>query len=100
MTLFQASSEALQEVADLFRTQADSLDEVFQQFASVAEDMRGNSWIGQGADKFFMEFDDELIPEAEKLMQNLDNTAAGIDKIVQTIEDGIQLILSRAKAPF
>jgi WXG100 family type VII secretion target len=100
MTPFQASSEALQEVAELFRTHADSLDAVLQKFTSVAEDIRGQAWIGLGADKFFSEYDDQLVPEAEKLMQNLENTAAGIDSIVKTIEDGIQLILSRAKSPF
>jgi WXG100 family type VII secretion target len=99
MALFQANSDTLKEVADLFRNQSELMREALQNFTSVAEDMRGYGWIGLGADTFYDQYDTELVPEAEKLIQNLENAAAGVDSIVNTIEDGIQLILAKAKAP-
>lgn len=99
MALFQANSEVLQEVAKLFREQADEMSDAFQNFASIAEDVRGNAWIGLGADTFFDQFDSELTPEANRLLQNLEAAAGGIDRVVGTIEDGISRILAAAKSP-
>lgn len=99
MDLFQADSETLQEVAQLFRQQADALGDALEGFVAVAENMRGHSWIGLGADKFFDEMDTLLVPEAKQTVERLMNSADGIDKIAQTIEDGISRILSVARAP-
>jgi WXG100 family type VII secretion target len=99
MDLFQADSDTLQEVAQLFRQQADALGEALESFVAVAENMRGHGWIGLGADKFFDEMDTLMVPEAKKTVDNLLGSADGIDKVAQTIEDGISRILSVAKAP-
>jgi WXG100 family type VII secretion target len=99
MDLFQADSEVLQEVAQMFRQQADALGDALEGFVAVAENMRGNSWIGLGADRFFEEMDSLLVPDAKQTVENLLNSADGIDKVAQTIEDGISRILSVAKAP-
>lgn len=99
MDLFQANSEVLQEVSQLFRQQADALNEALESFMATAEDMRGHGWLGLGAEAFYDEFDTLLVPEAKKIMENLQGSAERVDKIAQVIEDGIARILSVAKAP-
>ncbi|MCD4686784.1 MAG: WXG100 family type VII secretion target [Anaerolineae bacterium] len=99
MDLFQANSEVLQEVSQLFRQQADALGESLERFMATAENMRGHAWIGLGAEAFFDELDTLLAPEARKIVENLLTSADGVDKVAQTIEDGIARILSVAKSP-
>ena len=99
MDLFQANSEVLQEVAQMFTQQADALRETLQRFTATAEDIRDHAWIGLGANTFFDEFDTVLVPQAEQIITNLESSAEKINKVAQTIEDGISHILAMAKAP-
>jgi WXG100 family type VII secretion target len=99
MDLFQANSEVLQEVAQMFTQQADALRETLQRFTATAEDIRDHAWIGLGANTFFDEFDTVLVPQAEQIITNLESSAERINKVAQTIEDGISHILAMAKAP-
>src|SRR5512133_2469697 len=98
MDLFQADSEALQEVVQIFQGEAESLQQAFQNFQSVAENIRGYDWIGLGADTFFDEFDSELVPDANKLVGNLEMVAERINRVSTQLEDGIAHILSVARA--
>jgi WXG100 family type VII secretion target len=99
MDLFQANSEVLQEVAQMFTEQADALREALQQFTTTADDIRDHAWIGLGANTFFDEFDTVLVPQAKQVITNLEKSAEGINKVAQAIEDGIAHILAVAKAP-
>ncbi len=99
MDLFQADSEALQEVVQIFQAEMEYLEQSLQSFQGVAENIRGYGWIGLGAEKFFDEYNSELVPQANKIIQKLEGITNQVAKVARLIETVTDRILSVAKSP-
>jgi len=96
--MFQADSEQLEKMAQIFYEQSDVLREIMQALNAAADSLRGGAWIGLGANKFFDMFDSSIIPNLQKGIDGMETSGEQANKIAQHINEGVEYILSKTRA--
>jgi WXG100 family type VII secretion target len=95
--MFQADSEKLEQIAQLFYAQADAVRDMIQLLSAKADVLRGGAWIGLGADTFFDLLDSQVFPNLQKGIDGLETSGDQAKKIAQHIDEGIEYILSKTR---
>lgn len=97
MPMFQADSDQLQKMAQIFYEQADVLKEIMQALSAAADNLRGGAWIGLGATKFFDVFDSSVVPNLQKGIDGMETSGEQANKIAQHVNEGVEFILSKTR---
>jgi WXG100 family type VII secretion target len=74
--------EMMKKWQNSFKGQEAATQQSIQKISKVVEQLRGNDWIGEGANKFFSDMDSTYIPA----MKRLQNAMAEGDKVSKEIE--------------
>ena len=78
----QINYELLQAHVKKFQAEADAVNQVLTQTKSRVEQLHGNGWIGQGADKFFDEMENLVMPSMARLVQSLHESANAANNVM------------------
>ncbi|MEW5987100.1 MAG: WXG100 family type VII secretion target [Chloroflexota bacterium] len=81
----QATYEELDSVAKLFAQQADAIGKTLQSVQGAMDSLQGGGWIGRGADAFFAEMSDEVLPAVQRLGQALEQGGQTTQQISATV---------------
>ena len=68
-----------------FRSEAQEIDGMLKQTRGKVESLHNNQWVGQGADKFFNEMEQSVIPATGRLVDALNHAGDVAQKIADTI---------------
>jgi len=82
MQLVLVNYEMMKKWQNSFKGQEAATQQSIQKISKVVEQLRGNDWIGEGANKFFSDMDSTFIPA----MKRLQNAMAEGDKVSKEIE--------------
>lgn len=77
--------DQLSSIIKTFRTEAQDIDGLLKQTKGKVESLHDNQWVGQGADKFFNEMEQLVLPATGKLVGALGYAADTAQKIADTI---------------
>lgn len=67
----KADYDQLGQVASRFSNQSQAVEEMLRDLRSKLEKLENGGWIGEGADAFFAEMNDEVIPAVTRLIEAL-----------------------------
>jgi len=68
-----------------FRSEGQEIEGLLKQTKGKVESLHNNQWVGQGADKFFNEMEQSVIPATGRLVQALGHAGDVAQKIGDTI---------------
>ena len=80
-----ADYERLNQLANRFANQTQSLQNLIQDVASHMNNLEGE-WRGRGSDAFFAEMESEIIPASNRLIQAVENSEQTTRTIIQIME--------------
>lgn len=63
--------DQMQQVTTRFANQAQAIAEMLQQVRSSMQNLQNGGWIGRGANAFFTEMEEKVLPATERLQQRL-----------------------------
>jgi WXG100 family type VII secretion target len=79
--------DQLKEVQRSFTSQAEAVAKSTQHIRSVMDRLQGGDWIGEGAQKFYQEMNDQVIPTLNRLHKALEEAARATGTISQTMKN-------------
>src|SRR5258708_39182275 len=79
--------DQLKNVAGTFSKQADALNQMNQNLQSCVDTLQGGDWIGQGANAFFKEFSDTVMPTLKRLHNAMSESARITQQIAQVMKN-------------
>jgi len=68
-----------------FRSEAQEIEGLLKQTKGKVESLHNNQWVGQGADKFFGEMEQSVLPATVRLVGALGHAGDVAQKIADTI---------------
>ncbi|RMG74437.1 MAG: WXG100 family type VII secretion target [Chloroflexi bacterium] len=86
----QANYEQLEQAARQFIERAESISQMMQHIQSCINDLQQDGWWGQGADAFYSEMEDDVLPQVKRLQgafTQAGETAQQISQIMQEAEE-------------
>ncbi len=95
----RADYDQLKQVASTFGKNADSCKQTLQNIISNKETLQGGDWIGQGANAFYQEMDETVVPTLRRLINALDSaarSASQISSIMKNAEEEAANVLKDA----
>jgi WXG100 family type VII secretion target len=97
MPIFQADSDQLREIAQIFQEQADCIEDILRDLVLKTDNLRGYGWVGLGADAYYDLFDDRIKPSLESLIRFLEGSNTEAIKVAERVEEGEAHILSMTR---
>lgn len=73
--------EALNTVGNQFQQQAEQVQQIINLLTPKIEDLRGGGWIGKGANAFYLEMDDRVLPTLIALKRALEETQSTLNQV-------------------
>jgi len=86
----QADYDSLESIANQFSQQASQVEQLSHKIDSLVGSLEGGGWIGRGAQAFYNEMRDEVIPGVERLCQALEDGSSAIKQIANIISQAEQ----------
>jgi WXG100 family type VII secretion target len=86
----QANYESLGQISQTFIREAQGLDQLFQQVGRTFEGLRNGGWVGAGANAFFTEMSELVIPALRRLLSALDDASSATEKISNLFQQSEQ----------
>ncbi len=92
----RADYDQLEQVAGRFATQSQAIEQMMQQLRNSMEPLANGGWIGRGADAFFGEMNDLILPKCQRLLDLLNDA----NQVTKDISQKMQQAEEEASAPF
>ena len=89
MDEFQCMYDRMEELSKSFSTQADVVQQMFENLRNHMEDLKPD-WIGKGSDAFFSEMESEVLPAMQRLQMALEEGSQMTARVSQVIETAEQ----------
>jgi WXG100 family type VII secretion target len=77
----ECNYDEMQAIAKQLETEAEAINQVLTQTQGKAEGLHGDGWIGRGADQFFSEMQDLILPALTRLVSSLQQAATATTQI-------------------
>jgi WXG100 family type VII secretion target len=79
--------DQLKNVSQSFSSQADTLNGMNQNLQGNIDTLQGGDWIGQGAQAFYKEMGDQVMPTLKRLQKAMTESARITQQISQIMKD-------------
>ena len=83
----QVNYDDMQNIIKGMQSEQAEIGQLLKQTKSKVESLHNNQWMGQGADKFFNEMEQTVLPAMGRLEQALGQGANVAQQILKTIHD-------------
>src|SRR5579859_7652162 len=83
----RADYDQLNQLASTFGKNADSCKQTLQNIKSNMDTLQGGDWIGQGANAFFQEMDNSVLPTLQRLVNALSSAQTSVSQISSIMKD-------------
>ncbi|NSW52357.1 MAG: WXG100 family type VII secretion target [Anaerolineae bacterium] len=80
----QVNYDILEGIEKRFENASSETTANISQFRQKVEELHGNGWVGQAADKFYAEMNDEILPAVQRLAEAYGTAAEVLKKIRET----------------
>jgi WXG100 family type VII secretion target len=90
-TRIRADYDGLKQIAQRFGQEAQETIRTVRNLEQAANTLRQGDWIGEGANKFYEEFDSAIVPSLKRLQSALDNAGQTTKKIADVIRQAEEL---------
>jgi WXG100 family type VII secretion target len=81
----QVNYDDMQNIIKSLRSEEEEINQLLKQTQSKVESLHNNQWVGQGADQFFNEMEQSVLPALGRLGQALGVGANVAQQIINTI---------------
>ena len=88
--LIEADYGALDQVHNKFTQEAEAFEQTLRNIRARMEPLEDGGWIGDAADAFFREMNDEVLPACQRLHQAFEQAAATTKKVGDTVHEAEQ----------
>lgn len=78
--------DQLKDLQKSFSAQAEAVAKTTQHLRSIMDKLQGGDWIGEGAQKYYQEMNDQVLPTLNRLHRALDEAARATGTISQTMK--------------
>lgn len=95
--MFQANSEKMREIEKAFNEQEQILDAIINNLKNKFDPLVNGGWKGRGAERFFTEFQNDIIPGLTKIRDYMRNSSDTAGNTAKTIEEAVRYIHSKCK---
>ncbi|PJF21671.1 MAG: hypothetical protein CUN56_09895 [Phototrophicales bacterium] len=85
--IIQANYEQLEQIAQQFLERSENTDQVLQAVRRQIEDLQRDGWWGEGANAFYAEMEDEVLPRVVRLRNALNRAGETTRKIAEILEE-------------
>lgn len=92
----RANYEQLDNVASRLASQSQAIQTMLQKVKGSMSKLQNGGWIGEGANAFFREMNEEVLPASQRLQNVLQEASSVTKTIVQTVKQAEE----EASAPF
>jgi WXG100 family type VII secretion target len=82
--------DQLNSVAQSFSAQADAINNMNSNLQSCVDTLNQGDWIGQGAQAFYREMGDQIMPTLKRLKNAMDESARITKQISQAMQEAEQ----------
>src|SRR5258706_1390639 len=86
----RANYDQLKQVATTFGKSSDECKRTLQNIRSNKDTLHGGDWVGQGANAFYKEMDDSVLPTLQRLVSALDTAQRSIAQISSVMQGAEQ----------
>jgi WXG100 family type VII secretion target len=89
----ECNYDELQQLTKMLQKEAEEMNQLLSQTRGKADALHGDGWIGRGADKFFAEMQQLILPSMTRLVNALNQasqSANQISEIYRQAEDEAQ----------
>lgn len=93
----QADYQQLQQIAKVFDSEADKAKRLRNMLRGKVDGLRGNGFVGQGAEAFYREMDQDLFPALERLEQALMSASDTVQFIIKAMQSAEEEASSHLK---
>jgi WXG100 family type VII secretion target len=83
----RADYDTLNQIAKRFGQEAEATQKSIRNLQQAVDTLRQGDWIGQGANKFYSEFDSAVLPSLERLQGALETASQTTDKFEQLLRE-------------
>lgn len=83
----KADYDQLGQVATRFSNQSQAVEDMLRDLRAKLEKLENGGWIGEGADAFFTEMNDEVIPAVTRLMEALVEGSQVTNEVSRHVRD-------------
>jgi WXG100 family type VII secretion target len=83
----RSNYDELKNIAQSFSQQAESLNTMNQNLQGNVDTLQGGDWIGQGAQAFYKEFGDTVMPTLKRLQNAMSESARITQQISQVMKE-------------
>lgn len=77
----EVNYDDLERIRSTFSQQSQEIQNMLRRMSNQVDGLRGGGWIGRGADAFYAEMDNEILPAIQRLIRALDEA----DRVVAQI---------------
>jgi WXG100 family type VII secretion target len=78
--------DQLKNLQKSFSSQAEAVAKTTQNIRSIMDKLQGGDWIGEGAQKFYQEMNDQVLPTLNRMYKALDEASRATAQISQTMK--------------
>jgi len=82
----QVNYDDMNNIIKGMKSEQAEMGNLYKQTKSKVESLHNNQWIGQGADKFFNEMEQSLLPAVQKLSEALGAASDAAQRVMSTIQ--------------
>src|SRR5688500_5184591 len=93
----EANYEMLGSIAKQFSQEADAIEQMLKNLESNIDQLEGGGWIGRGANAFYAELRDEVLPGVERLTQALEDASRTTSEIAKLFREAEETASNRFK---
>lgn len=86
----QADYDALENISNQFAQQATQIEQLSHKLDSLIGSLESGGWIGRGANSFFNEMHDEVLPAVQRLCRALEDGSSAVKQISNIVSQSEQ----------
>jgi len=91
----RADYDRLEQIASRFVNQSHAVGQTIQKVQGSMGPLEDGGWIGRGADSFFAEMNNVVLPASHRLQEVLDEASRTVREIVQKLKQAEEEASSR-----
>ena len=83
----RSDRDQLKQIQGMFNQESEKVEQTFRDLSGKMDTLQGGDWIGEGANQFYKEMEETIIPHMNALRDALNQAGETTGKIIQDMQD-------------